>query len=158
MEYGKTSRNFGWISGYCQRTSKGLLSDVGKCSNKCGQPLYTDCTMMFSRVSDFSAASTHSFPAFGVFPMQWKTAKVIALHKPGKKSYSEARAYQPISLLNHMGKLLESIVNTWLKNWLEKHQVLSLFQWGFCPWRHVQGAYWRLVEEVIFVIRARDQV
>ena len=56
----------------------------------------------------------------GVFPTQWKTAKVIALGKPGKKSYSEARAYRPISLLNHMGKLLESIMNTRLKNWLEK--------------------------------------
>ena len=133
MEYGKTSRNFGRISGYCQRTSKGLFYDAGRCTNRCGQPLYTDCATMFSRVSDFLQRVFIASLRLGVFPTQWKPAKVIALRKPGQKSYSEARAYRPISLLNHMGKLLESIVNTWLKNWLEKHQVLYLFQWGFCP-------------------------
>ena len=92
------------------------------------------------------------------FPTLWKVAKVIALRKPGKASYAEARAYRPISLLNHLGKLLEVIVNTRLKHWIETHQVLSPFQWGFRPGRHVQGACWRLVEEVTSAFRARDQV
>ena len=75
----------------------------------------------------------------GVFPTPWKIASVIALRKPGKSSYAEARAYRPISLLNHLSKLLEVIVNSRLKNWMETHQVLSPFQWGFCLGRHVHG-------------------
>ena len=94
----------------------------------------------------------------GFFPTQRKVAKVIALPKLGKLSYAEAHTYRPISMLNHFGKLLESIVNNRLKKWLEDHQLLSPFQWGFCLGRHVQVAYWRLVEEVTSAIHARDQV
>ena len=94
----------------------------------------------------------------GYFPSQWKEAKVIALHKPGKSFYTEARAYRPISLLNHLGKLLKTIVNNRLKKWIERHQVVSPFQWGFCPGWHVQGACWHLVEEVISVIRNMDKL
>ena len=45
------------------------------------------------------------------FPEAWKTAKVIPLKKPGKSSYSTPRSYRPISLLSHLGKALERIVN-----------------------------------------------
>ena len=94
----------------------------------------------------------------GAFPTPWRIASIIALCKPGKSSYAEARAYRPISLLNHLSKFLEVIVNNRLKNWIEAHQLLSPFQWGFCPSRHVQGACWRLVEEVTSALRARDQI
>ena len=90
----------------------------------------------------------------GNFPTQWKVAKVIALWKPGKPSYSEARGSKPISLLNHFRKLLETIVNNRLKKWIEHHQLLSPFQWGFRLGRYVQGACWRLVEAVTSAIRA----
>ena len=63
----------------------------------------------------------------GVFPTTWKIASVIALCKPGKSSYAEARAYRSISLLNHLSKMLEVIVNSRLKNWIEAHSVLSPF-------------------------------
>ena len=83
----------------------------------------------------------------GHFPTQWKVAKVIALRKPGKPSYTKARAYRPISLLNHFGKLLEKIVNNRLKKVLEDYQMLSPFQWGFRPGRHVQGAFLTLGQD-----------
>ena len=83
---------------------------------------------------------------------------MLALRKPGKPSYHEARAYQPISLLNHFGKLLEAVMNAQLKDWLERHHLLSSDQSGFRPGRHVQGACWRLVEAVTSAFHDRDQV
>ena len=94
----------------------------------------------------------------GFFPTPWKIASVIALRKPGKSSYAEVRSYRPISLLNHLSKLFEGIVNRRLKTWMEFNQILSPFQWGFRPGRHVQGACWRLIEAVTSALHARDQV
>ena len=82
----------------------------------------------------------------------------ITLRKPGKKSYTVARSYRPISLLNHMGKMLGTLVNRRLYNWLENHQKLSPFQWGFRSGRQSQGACWRLVEAVTSALRSREQI
>ena len=57
-----------------------------------------------------------------------------------------------------MGKFLETIVNNRLKHWLESNSKLSPFQWGFRKGKHVQGACWRVVEEVTSAIRTRDQI
>lgn len=43
------------------------------------------------------------------FPVVWKTAKVIAISKPGKDT-SEATSYRPISLLPCLGKLFEKLI------------------------------------------------
>ena len=96
--------------------------------------------------------------ALGFFPSRWREARVLTLRKQGKPSYEEARAYRPISLLNHFGKLLEAVVNTRLKNWLERKNLLSPDQAGFRPGRHAQGACWRLVEAITSAFRDRDQV
>ena len=94
----------------------------------------------------------------GFFPSRWREARVLALRKQGKSSYEQARSYRPISLLNHFGKLLEAIVNSRLKKWLESKNLLSPDQAGFRPGRHAQGACWRLVEAITSAFRARDQV
>ena len=65
------------------------------------------------------------------FPRTWRVAKVIVLRKPGKASYSTPHSYRPISLLSHLGKGLERIVNRRLMHDLESHQVLSPYQFGF---------------------------
>lgn len=44
------------------------------------------------------------------FPLAWKTAKVIALPKPGK-NHKLAVNYRPISLLSTLGKLFERIIH-----------------------------------------------
>ena len=59
--------------------------------------------------------------------MQWKEVKVIVMWKPGKSSYTKARMYRPVSLLNHLAKLLETIVNNRLKKWIKRHKWSPLF-------------------------------
>jgi len=47
---------------------------------------------------------------WGIHPPEWKTANCVVIPKPGKKKYSDLKAYRPISLQSCFGKLLESIV------------------------------------------------
>ena len=63
--------------------------------------------------------------AVGYFPQVWRTAKVLALQKPGKASYATPRSYRPISLLSNIGKLLETIVNRRLMRHMESRCLLS---------------------------------
>jgi len=59
----------------------------------------------------------------GLIPDNFKTAKVILLHK--KKSKQNMANYRPISMSNHISKIWERIVNNRLMNHLEKNNQLS---------------------------------
>ena len=51
-------------------------------------------------------------------------ATIVFLRKPGKSDYTNPAAYRPIALLNTLGKVLESIIATRLKDIAEKHSLL----------------------------------
>ena len=75
---------------------------------------------------------THLFNkslANGVFPSQWKIAKLIPLFKSGDKS-SPAN-YRPIALLPCVSKVLEKIVQKQLTNYLKVNNLLCAAQSGF---------------------------
>ena len=63
----------------------------------------------------------------GLCPHGWKRARVIALRKPDKATYSVAKSYRPISLLSILGKSLESIVSARIVRVLEKGGLFSPF-------------------------------
>ncbi|KAL7304831.1 hypothetical protein TKK_0003054 [Trichogramma kaykai] len=46
----------------------------------------------------------------GVFPDEWKIARIVVLYKGNGKDPSKARSYRPISLLNGMSKVLEILM------------------------------------------------
>lgn len=48
----------------------------------------------------------------GFHPKAWKHATCVVIPKPGKKSYSSAKSYRPISLLSCLGKFFERIAAT----------------------------------------------
>ena len=52
------------------------------------------------------------------FPSRWKKAKILPIHKPGKDR-TLPQSYRPISLLNTLIKLLETII----LNILQKHEL-----------------------------------
>ena len=94
----------------------------------------------------------------GYYPLAWRTARVIALRKPGKSSYASPRSYRPISLLPSMGKILETIVARRLVRSLESRGCLSTAQCGFRVGRDVVGACRQLADAVTSVFRRREQV
>ena len=65
----------------------------------------------------------------GVFPRDWKLARVVPVAKPGAKN--NPVNYRPISLLPIISKVLERHVSNIMKNPLIDHSPLSTQQWGF---------------------------
>ena len=82
-----------------------------------------------------------------IIPKAWKTAKIIMIHKPGKKE-SNIASYRPISLLSNIGKLLEKIINSRLVNYLEENNLISIHQSGFRKNRSTKDHIIRLTQDV----------
>ena len=65
----------------------------------------------------------------GIQPQQWKVANVVPVHK--RKSKSSPSNYRPVSLLSILSKVMETIVNRAMINFMETNHVLSERQFGF---------------------------
>ena len=65
----------------------------------------------------------------GVFPHDWKIAKVIALYKKGLKTMLDN--YRPISILPAVSKAFENILYDQLYSYLSNSGILSKYQFGF---------------------------
>lgn len=64
------------------------------------------------------------------FPDTWKLANVIAIKKPGKNPIEPA-SYRPISLLSSLSKVLERVILSRLRLFVEDNDVLPPEQHGF---------------------------
>ena len=69
----------------------------------------------------------------GYYPVQWKRAVIVVLWKPNKAAYSIPGAYQPILLLNTLGKLLEAVMAKRLSYYAETYGLLPDMQFGGQP-------------------------
>lgn len=65
----------------------------------------------------------------GIQPALWKTAWVVPIHK--RRSKSVPSNYRPVSLLCVISKVMETIVNRRLMNYLETNEILAKMQFGF---------------------------
>lgn len=59
-----------------------------------------------------------------IIPPKWKTSFTLPIHKSNKDKFFTSR-YRPISLLNIMYKLIETIVNFRLMSFIEKINYFS---------------------------------
>ena len=65
----------------------------------------------------------------GIFPDDWKCAKVTPLLKQGDRDY--LNNYRPISVISVMAKVFERIVYDQLYAYLEEHNIICKYQSGF---------------------------
>ena len=65
----------------------------------------------------------------GVFPFDWKIAKILPLHKNG--ATDQFVNYRPISILPVMSKIAEKIVHNRLFDYLSESKLLLKRQFGF---------------------------
>ena len=65
----------------------------------------------------------------GIFPDDWKCAKVISLFKQG--SSSDMNNYRPISVISAVAKVFERIIYDQIYTYLFEHDILSKSQSGF---------------------------
>ena len=87
----------------------------------------------------------------GIQPAQFKSAATIVLRKPGKKDYSDPKAYRPIALLDTLGKILESIVSKRLRYVIEMYNILPSTQMGARKHKSVDTAL-QLITKKIHII------
>lgn len=84
----------------------------------------------------------------GFHPYTWKTAKGVLLRKQNKPTYSVAKAYRVISLLNCLGKVVERAVAIWIASYCETNEVFHRGQFGCRQGRGTSDAVAQLVAKV----------
>jgi hypothetical protein len=76
----------------------------------------------------------------GYWPTHFKESVSVIIPKPGKPSYSTPKLFQPIVLLNTLGKLIEKIISTWLQFDSVKFGVFHSNQLGGIQQRSTEDA------------------
>lgn len=90
--------------------------------------------------------------AQGVFPSALKKSLVTPVFKSGTKT--DPNSYRPISVLTAISKIIEKLINTRLKNYLNKFDLLSKSQFGFRQGLSTEDAVLNLSQ---FVTREVDK-
>jgi len=96
--------------------------------------------------------------ATGIFPTQWKQARIIPLKKPEKGNYTIAKAWRPISLLPTLGKILESVVAERISYLAETHGLLPVNHFGARKQRSAEQALILLQEHIYKAWRSKKVV
>ena len=65
----------------------------------------------------------------GIFPENFKVSKVTPIDKGGEEM--DPFNYRPISTLSALSQIFEKLICKQLVNYLEKHEILYKFQFGF---------------------------
>ena len=83
-----------------------------------------------------------------VYHAQWREIITCVLRKPGKPHYDVPKAYQPITLLNTIAKLLTSVVAEELSILVKTHQLLPATHFGGQPSRTTTDSLHLLTDTV----------
>ena len=65
----------------------------------------------------------------GIFPNKLKIAKIIPVFKTGEQN--SFTNYRPISLVTNFSKFFEKVMQKRLISFIERHEILYKFQFGF---------------------------
>lgn len=103
-----------------------------KCSQKSTDPdgLHP---LMFKYCGEFVVCMLHALfnSVLGSGKWPWDSANVVLLRKQGKPAYNNTGSFRPIALTSYVGKLLESILSSRLKGFVDEHGLLPDEQHGF---------------------------
>lgn len=83
----------------------------------------------------------------GHFPDQLKTAIVIPVYK--KNDPSDIKNYRPIALLSVFSKIFEKAFQTRLSCFINRYNLLTTRQYGFCKNRSTQDAILSFYEKIL---------
>ena len=81
-----------------------------------------------------------------IFPDELKIAEVTPIYKSGDKTSIEI--YRPISVLSVFSKIFEKIMYNHLINFINKHNILYKYQFGFRKRHSTHHAIITLVDNV----------
>ena len=83
----------------------------------------------------------------GTLPQIWREATMIPIHKKGKAK-TEASSYRPIGMTSCIVKVLERIINTRLKWFIESEKVLTSEKASFREHHCTEDQTSYLVQEI----------
>ena len=92
----------------------------------------------------------------GYFPLSWKVAKIVMIHK--KDSKLDPDNYRPISLLNQFGKIFESLITDIVRFWAEDSDIIDIHQAGFRKGRSTNDQLYLLAQESFEAFNRKRQV
>lgn len=93
----------------------------------------------------------------GYFPKNWKNGKVLAFPKISKNT-SQQQNYRPISLLSCISKILEYVVRSRLQQFVQIHNLIPVFQFGFEKGLGPSHAQLVLSNDIVTALRADNYV
>ena len=86
----------------------------------------------------------------GEYPDILKIARVLPIYKKGEST--DMNNYRPISILTHLNKIYETIICNQMKSFLNKHNVLYKYQYGFREKHSTDHALIEIVDGIKFAI------
>jgi hypothetical protein len=78
--------------------------------------------------------------AISFIPNIWRMTRVIFIPKPGRDSYDQAKAFQPVCLSSFLLKILEKIMDRHIKDMLESNAPLHRNQFAYQSGKSTQDS------------------
>ena len=91
----------------------------------------------------------------GLLPSEWKDAIITPLLKPNKSPFDPA-SYRPVALTSTLYKIMERMVSTRLRWWMETNNLFNNFQSGFRKHRCTTDQILRLADEAHQAIHTKQ--
>ena len=92
----------------------------------------------------------------GIFPADWKLARVVPI--PKATEMSSPTNYRPISILSILSKIIERHIHRLLFDHLCNHYPISAQQWGFLPGRSTSSALIYVIDDWLTQLDNRREV
>ena len=89
------------------------------------------------------------------FPSIWIEATMVMVPKPLKDSLEDDN-YRPISLLCTLSKVLERIIQTRMRSWIENNNLLSKYQCGFRNFRQTKDQIIRMIQNSLTAFNTNE--
>ena len=90
----------------------------------------------------------------GVFPSELKLAKVVPIFKAGESD--KVTNYRPISVLSFFSKIFEKTMYNYVVNFMDKHDTIYKYQFGFRKQHSTQHAIITLVDKITSSLDSGD--
>lgn len=85
---------------------------------------------------------------FGHIPKIWTQVRVVFIPKAGKKDKTNPKSFRPISLTSTMLKIMEKIIDEYIKSEYLRTIPLNRFQFAYQPYKSTVTALHNLVTKI----------